>query len=282
MEEPEGGGDEPPFDTRTSRMLLLASIAIPLLCLLGLFLASAFTISGGSAWTGGRAGPRIPVSPALARQILIGVGVAFLAVLAIQLARWGRQAWRAPRAPVAHADAGLEAGERVAWEGRPGRRSLTGPRILLLSLAASAPLLFGAWLWAALAGAGAWQVKVFGALFPIFLFFGSVLPGMIAARRTLRSWVFDLFGRVVVTDRRIAWLTPGRGAIYREIPGGEIVAAALIEQSVRHCWVAVTREAQATVREHDLFGLPDPERAVAAIEALSRKRRQGVFSGEGS
>jgi hypothetical protein len=239
------------------------------LCFISLFLFQAIAASGETGWAGFRGGAlRIPVPLEQVRLVLIVSGILFLAMLVVLFARGLRMAWRARDSSDSSSDVGLKLGERVIWSARPGWRTLTGSRALVLSLTALAPVLIGWWFWRILTGEGVWP-RAFWALLLIGLLFGWVIPAILVARRVLISWIFDSLGSVAVTDRRIVWRSPVRDVVYREIAGDGIIGAALVDQVGQRGWVSVTQQVGADVEEHDLFGLPDPEGAVAAIEALS-------------
>lgn len=276
MGEPEeDDGDPLSGEPRWVRTAILASAMVVVLGCVVLFLIAVLTTSGGTASVGFRGGQRVPVSPELARAVFIAVGAIFLMVLAMPFAGGLRNAWSAPDPSDSPARTGLKLGERIIWAGRPGLRSLTGSRALLLSLTVLAPALICWWLLAIPVGDFLGPKAIWGLLL-IGLLFGSIIPAILLARRVLGSWVFDLLGNVAVTDRRIVWLSPMRGAAYREIAGASIIGAALVDRKGQRGWVSVTQQIGTDVREHDLFGLPDPEEAVAAIEALSLAQAREV------
>ncbi|APR54055.1 hypothetical protein CA223_03490 [Sphingomonas koreensis] len=277
MGEPEeDGGGLLSGQPRWVRIGLIASAMVVPLCFIGLFLFEVIAASRETGWTGSRGGAlRIPVLLEQVRPVLIVAGVLFLAMLAVLFARILRVAWRAADPSGSHAAEGLKLGERVVWTARPGWQTLTGSRALVLSLTALTPVLIGWWFWRIVTGEGVWP-RAFWALLLIGLLFGSIVPAILLARRMLSNWVLDALGNVAVTDRRIVWLSPVRGAAYREIAGDSIIGAALVDRKGRRGWVSVTQQVGGDVREHDLFGLPDPEQAVAAIEALSLAQAREV------
>lgn len=281
MGEPEDDDDPLSGEPRWVRTAVLASVMVVFCSVIGLWLTWALTTTGGTASVGFRGGHRIPISPELARAVFIGAGAIFLVVLAMLFAGGLRYAARAPDPSGSPADAGLELGEHVKWVGRPGWSSLTGARAPLLLLTVLAPALVCWWI-LGIPIEGLFGPQAFGALLLIGLLFGSIVPAILLARRVLSSWVFDLFGKVAVTDRRIVWLSPMRGVAYREIAGDSIIGVALVDRKGERGWVSVTQQVGTDVQEHDLFGLPDPEEAVAAIEALSLARARDLRSASDS
>ncbi|WP_343521368.1 hypothetical protein [Sphingomonas sp.] len=268
MGEPEDDDDPLSGESRWVRIAVLASVMVVFCSVIGLWLTWALTTTGETASVGFRGGQRIPISPELARVIFIGAGALLLVVLAMLFAGGLRYAWRAPDPSGSPGEAGLNLGEHVKWVGRPGWSSLTGAPAFLLLLTVLGPVLIGWWILGTPID-GLFGPRGFWALLLIGLLFGSIVPAILFARRTLSSWVFDSLGTVAVTDRRIVWLSPMRGLAYREIAGDSIIGAALVDRDGRRGWVSVTQQVGADVEEHDLFGLSDPEGAVAAIEALS-------------
>lgn len=252
-----------PFHGRWRRLLIVAAIAIPFLLFIALFLVGTMT-ADGPAWIRVR-GHRIPISATTARIIFGSVGLGFLAVILLVVGAGARDAWNAPRAKAPAYDA-LDPGEQLLWQGRPGLRSLVGPRLPLLLLALGAPALFGWWIWSNLTSSDVLSQRLFWALFPTAGLCFWVIPPLVAGSGTMLNWVRDVFGSVVVTDRRIVWLSPRRGSVYREIDGSELITAGLVEPE--RGWVTVTRQRGRRVTEIDLFGLFPPEQALAAIEAM--------------
>jgi hypothetical protein len=162
----------------------------------------------------------------------------------------------------------LMLGEGVRWQGRPGLNSFTGTRLLFSFLVALGPALCGLWLLYILRGDGDWSPRLFFAVGPISLFFFCVVPPIVFAAATLQEWAFDIFGTVLITDRRIAWLVPGGSRVYREIAGNSLIGAAIVSGNERRGWLTVTERRDDDINELDLFGIPEPARALSAIEQL--------------
>lgn len=156
-------------------------------------------------------------------------------------------------------------GESVRWRGRPGLASFDTSRAFLL-FAVCLPLLFflGAqWMiWSAE------PMVIVGLFFSCMTFclFGYLALYVLAVfHERLRAWFFDLFGTVVVTDRRIAWAVPLSGRFYRDLAFGELIEAAIVERKGRRAWVALTIRTRDDVRHEDLRGLPDADRFLAVL-----------------
>ncbi|NYT41667.1 hypothetical protein HZY97_12920 [Sphingomonas sp. R-74633] len=165
----------------------------------------------------------------------------------------------------------LATGEPVRWRGRPGLASFDKGRAIsvvgiLLPFAIFVGVLL--WLW------GSDPEPFFGLMLTVFvltLFGWPSLAALITYSGRLRVWLFDAFGAVVVTDRRIAWAAPGSGHFYRELMLSELVDAAIVEQRGRRAWIALTvRKGAQDVREQDLRGVPDAEAFLAAVDLRAR------------
>lgn len=248
---------------RWGRLLVVASVAIPFLLFIAAFLVGAAT-ADGPAWLRVN-GYRFEIPAPAGRAILVSTGLGFLAVIFLLIGAGVRDAWRTRPADVPVRDA-LEAGERLLWQGEPRLRTLTWLRMVLLSLALVAPILFTRWIWLSYAGSEKLAQKLFWAFFPTAALCFWILPALIMGAGPMKRWVMDVFGSIVVTDRRIAWLSPRRRDVYRQIDGAQLIAAMLVEEE--RGWVAVTRQRGRRVSEIDLFGLPRPQEALVAIEAM--------------
>lgn len=275
MDDPETD-DEILGRTRWQRVVIGVSLLIPTAAALafGAIIAGQIISKGGRLRLG--YGPRAPISGASAKAILIPIGVVFAIVLLAMILRLVRVARAAPEAPATQFDR-LGTSETILWAGRPGLRSATGSRVLLFALAIAAPFFFAMWMWAIWANARDSTEAAFWSFWPCMLFFGSAVPGIVVGSEALREWIRDVSGRVIVTDRRIAWVV-GRNFVYREMVGDSLIGAALIERQGRYGWVSVTQRVGDDVRERDLFGLPEPDRALAAIERLIAVRAPAAIS----
>jgi hypothetical protein len=258
------------------RVVIAISSLIPIAALLafGAIVAGQLTSKGGSLRIGH--GPREPISAATAREILIPIGAVFVLAFLATIFRLVRVARTAPEASASQFDR-LGTSEATLWAGRPGLRSATGSRVLLVVLAIAAPFLFALWIWTAWSNARDPALAAVSTIWACLIFFGSAVPGIIVGSGALREWIRDALGRVFVTDRRIAWVA-GRDFVYREIVGDSLIGAALIEGQGRYGWVSVTQQVEDDVRECDLFGLPEPDQALVAIERLIALRAPAAIS----
>lgn len=252
------------------RVAIAVSSLIPIAALLafGAIVAGQLTSKGGSLRIG--YGPPEPISAATAKEILIPIGAVFVLAFLAAIFRLVRVARTAPEASASQFDR-LGTSEATLWAGRPGLRSATGSRVLLFVLAAAAPFLFALWIWMAWNNARDPALAAVSTIWACLIFFGSAVPGIIIGSGALREWIRDTFGRVIVTDRRIAWVIGG-DLVYREIAGDSLISAALIEGQGRYGWVCVIQQVGDDVRERDLFGLPEPGQALIAIEQLIARR----------
>jgi hypothetical protein len=164
----------------------------------------------------------------------------------------------------------LDVNETVVWEGRPGLYAFMRSWWLMMLVTLPAPLIFAILLWNIWTGPS----SVVDQLMFTFLALGTIgftaigLATLILSR--FPEWSRELAGSIAVTDRRIAWREPRTGAVYREVAAGDILSAALVETNGRHGWIGLSvRGAAGRVGEIDLFNLPRPEAALAAIDAIA-------------
>lgn len=144
--------------------------------------------------------------------------------------------------------------EPVRWRGSLGLASLDASKAI-----AAAALLTPALLLVLL------QVWV------LLLAFGAVaLLALVALGERLRSWFFEAFGTVLVTDRRIVWRVPGSDRLYRELALAELVDALIVEEKSGRAWVALTVRHRGDVRDEDLRGVPDPQGFLAALNLAAQ------------
>lgn len=101
--------------------------------------------------------------------------------------------------------------------------------------------------------------------FATLLLGGAVVAAVLGAPVALRSRARELLGSVVVSDRRIAWVSPRHGHLYRTIEGADLLGVALVEARGGRGWITVSECRRGSVREIDLIGWPEPELALSAI-----------------
>lgn len=164
----------------------------------------------------------------------------------------------------------LALGEPVRWRGRPGLASFDAARAIA-AIGLSMPLLILVltlvWIWSAQ------PPLLFGLFWSAFVFslFGYLGLYLLSAfHERFRVWLYDAFGAVVVTDRRIAWCALGSGAIYRDLPLAQLVEAHIVERKGRRAWVALLVRAGGGVRDVDLRGIPDADSFIAALGLHAR------------
>lgn len=262
--------------TRWQRVVIAVSWLVPIAAALAFGVICADQIASKGGWLRVGRGPREAISATTAKDILIPIGAVFVLAFLAVIFRLVRAARAAPEAPASQFD-GLGTSEAILWVGRPGLRSATGSRVLLFALAIAAPFLFALWVWAIWGNARDSVEAAFWTVWACMLFFGSAVPGIVIGSDALREWIRDALGRVVVTDRRIVWVV-GRNVVYREIAGDSLIGAGLIEREGRYGWVSVTERIEGDVRERDLFGLPEPDQALIAIEQLIAQRASVAIS----
>ena len=159
----------------------------------------------------------------------------------------------------------LAPGEPVRWRGRPGLASLDATRaIATIGLCMPFAILVAtlAWIWSA------HPSLILGLFCSAFVFnlFGYLALFLLSAfHERFRVWLYDAFGTLVVTDRRIAWRALGSGAVYRDLPLAELVEANIVERIGRRAWVTLLIRAEGGVRDMDLRGVPDADSFVAAL-----------------
>lgn len=157
---------------------------------------------------------------------------------------------------------GLAADERTAWQGRPGLGSFDAMRGISVIAGALPMLAFGLWLWRIWARAESVAMALFWSAFALLCGGMTALAIVMSFHATAMQWLLDLFGRVAITQRRIVWIAPLTGRVYREIALGEIIMAELIEAAAGRGWISLTLTRD---REQELRGLPEPEATLAAI-----------------
>ena len=251
------------FPTRGKRTIVLLSALVP--TFLFVVYAAVLALDPDGQWrlTVGVQRINLPRSVGLA-MFLPGVGL-MLVVMGGVLRAGLRGIWAAPPGPKGETFVPILEDEASLWRGKPGLRSFVSARVVLTCLFALIPLLFGWWLWSALSGDAPLVSRLFFAWIPILFFCSSAMPILVLLSGPAADWVRDAFGTIAITDRRIVWLTPRLGQVYREIPAAEVVDASIMESDGRRGALFVIRRITCDVEYVELVGIPDPESALAAV-----------------
>ena len=256
----------PTLPSRRTRAISVVLAALPVLLLFAAMIVGVVSIEGGTVRVGSRRGPWTHVPTWQAQLVALGVLLPLAALFTTRTIGSAARLWRT--APPAEASASLAPGERVVWQGRQGWRGLGAMRVGLAALAAVGPLLYAGWLWHIWSEPDPLAAKLFWSAAATILLGGAAAAPLTLGREATRTFLRDLFGTTVVTDRRIAWLSPRRAQIYREIAVPDLILAAFVEGDERRGWITVTKQADGRVAELDLHGIPHPHEALAAIERL--------------
>lgn len=174
----------------------------------------------------------------------------------------------------------LEPGESVLWSGRRGLAAIGPERLMMAALAAPLMIPFFVTLWFGWSGATRFSELEGGLPWGLFmtfiacLFFGPMawLP-LSRAGPFFREWIVDAFGTLAVTDRRILFMAPVSGAIDREVRAERLVDAAAVAFNSRgrgHISLTLKPESGEEQKHMELYSVPDPDNAVAAIRRLIR------------
>jgi hypothetical protein len=158
----------------------------------------------------------------------------------------------------------LAPGEIIVWQGKQGWRGIDRTRLGLATLTCIGPALCVWWLGRIWAGPDPLVEQLFWSFFATLILGATVMPIFSEAGRT---FVNDVLGEMVITNQRIAWLSPS-GNQYKEISGAELTGAALVEGDEHRAWITLTQIRRAKVSEVDLFGVPNPTEALTAIKRV--------------
>jgi hypothetical protein len=152
-------------------------------------------------------------------------------------------------------------------------------RLLATGAVGTVPAFYLWWLWHIWSGTGPLVERLFWTIGATISLGGSALGAVFAGLPTLRLWLLDMIGTLVVTDRRIAWRAPHSGEVYRKIGIADLVHVGFVEGDERRGWITVTEDRGGRVREIDLLSVPQPMAAVSALERqIERaKWRKGVM-----
>lgn len=163
----------------------------------------------------------------------------------------------------------LDVDETVVWEGRPGLPAFARSWWLIMIFAVPAPLIFATWLWNIWSGGGAIVTRLLYTYMALFIVGFTAIGVVTLVVSRFGEWSRDLAGTIAITDKRIAWRSPWNGTVYREVAACDLLSAALVETTGRRGWIGLSiRGERGRVEEIDLFNLPRPEAALAAIEAI--------------
>lgn len=159
--------------------------------------------------------------------------------------------------------------ETVVWRGRQGWRGLAASHYVSAGLMLIGPTLFTLLLWIIWSGDAKFGLKTMTqSLIAFGVLSGALLMTTLEGPDIFLGLYRNIFGTLVVTDRRLAWLSPRQGHIYREIEGTDILAAGIVEQNGQRGWICLSQQYGKQVREIDMYGIPQPHLALAAIERL--------------
>ncbi|WP_445190794.1 hypothetical protein ACT009_09155 [Sphingomonas sp. Tas61C01] len=231
------------------------------------------TLPGETTLVGRRGGPWTSVatwkvqSGALA--ILLPLTCVILWRLALAIISLLRAAGSSEQQP---AEAkGLALGEPVVWQGQQRWRGFTSGRLVLMSLAALGPVFFLLWMWSLWSSVEALTLKLFWTAGALISFGGSILLVLLYGPAVLQRCYRDLFGTMIVTDRRLAWLTPFSREVYREVSSAEIVDAFVVEGNDQRGWIGIVRLKRGKIEDLDIRGVPDPALALSVLARLVRR-----------
>lgn len=250
--------------TKRATSILGMVVAFALLAALCSVFVFVLTADEGVAWIGlpGGSWRSVPLW-------YMQVGAAAILLPAIGLLAWrltfGLYLFSIAGRPVS-IDLSLEAGETIRWEGRQGVRALGRLHWTGVALTAAVAALCSLSLWRSWSTADSPGEGMFGTSMVLMLGGFSVIGVVVMYGGDVVRLALD---RMAVTDRRIIW-TDGKGRIGRELWGSELIGAGIVEGDERRGWVMVTARRGRRVRELDLHGVPRPQEAVAAIDALMR------------
>jgi hypothetical protein len=258
----------PPF-RRIALLPILIGLS-PALLLLAAMILGVLSIEGDTVLVGPRGGPwtRYPARPVQAVTLAILVPLTVLIVT--RVIRTAIANLRAARPAPAAQPGGLAPGEPIAWQGRQGWRGVGVARAGIAALATLGPALYAWWLWRIWTAPDPLVLQLFWSAAATIVLCGPAAAPFLAGRGPALRLVRDLFGTVVVTDRRIAWLTLRRARVYREIAARDLVLAAFVEGTERRGWITVTTQTRGEIAEIDLHDVPEPHAALAAIVRLIR------------
>ncbi len=163
--------------------------------------------------------------------------------------------------------------EYIRWQGKQGWRSMTRTQLTAFGVAVlglTGILLLLWWI-------GGREIdpllRVFLFVFVLFVFSGPLAVALLHGPEAMQRLWYDLFGTMAVTDRRVIWIAPGTGGVYREIDGSDLISAGLVEGNDSRGWIAlVERRGTSNVNEIDVHGVPQPMVALSVLHGLIEQR----------
>lgn len=209
---------------------------------------------------------RIPLTREQGLAIFVPLLVMIAAIIAVTYWRGLRQVWKTAQ-PGAIAPE-LHPGETVLWFGRIGWRSFRGLRVLGVAFVIVIPLLLLWWMWSIASGDDRLSIKLFFLSFPAAGMFCYFVPAILYSSDGLKIWLWEALGSIAITRQRIVWLTPMKRQIYRTISAAEIVDACVTDLDGRRGSLVIIKRLTNDVETICLDGTPDPEKALAAVQAL--------------
>lgn len=262
-----------PTALRTTRTIAVAVGSLPAAFLLGAMIVGVVTLPGETTLVGRRGGPWTSVATWKVQTGALAILLPLTGVILWRLA-WalvsllGAVASLEQRSTEAK---GLAPGEPVMWQGRQGWRGFTVGRLTLMSFAALGPALFLLWMWGLWSSVEPLTWKLFWTAGALIIFSGVILMVLLHGPGALQRCYRDLFGTMIVTDRRIAWLSPFSREVYREVSSAEIVDAFVVEDDDRRGWIGIVRFPRGNVVELDICGVPTPALALSALLRLVQR-----------
>lgn len=262
----------------TARTLTVLIVVGPMLVILIAAIYAVVTSPDDMTWVRRHGGVRTRM-PTWQVQLVTLPPLLFVCGL---LLRWlGKSILRAYRenrdGACADAGSGMDAallvpGEVIWWQGKQGWRSLTSTRLTVLGVFAVGliGILLMLW-WVGTGDVHPW-LRTFWFVFVLFVFSGPLGMAILHGPEAMQQLWYDSFGTMAVTDRRVIWIAPSNGFVYREIAGGDLVDAGLVEGNVARGWIAlVERRGTDNVNEIDVHGVPEPMAALSALDSLMRQ-----------
>ncbi|HEX8421307.1 MAG TPA: hypothetical protein VF638_14970 [Sphingomonas sp.] len=247
------------------------------LVVLACMIAAVLIIPGETVLVGRRSGPKTAVPTVHAQLVALAILLP-LAILALWRVMRGALVLWASRTP-SEERVYLAPAEPIYWSGRPGWRSFSRMRLFATGAVGTVPAFYLWWLWHIWSGTGPLVERLFWTIGATIFLGGSALGAVFVGLPTLRLWLLDMIGTLVVTERRIAWRAPHSGEVYREHSIADLVHVGFVEGDERRGWITVTEDRNGRVKEIDLLSIPQPMAAVSALERQIERAtwRKGVM-----